>query len=562
MDLLVHPLTIASGNITQRCLAGAVTGVLSHLLYFIRGYHVTSAYGILLTHIALYTAITALSVVQTGGILTGLAASTIVGASYLAALFTSIIVYRLFFHPLRKFPGPLFGRITKMYGPWTNRHGQMHIEQNKLFAKYGDIVRIAPNELLILSTDAIPKIHAAKSGCRKRHAGVYDVVHYRGAYNLDSILDREEHRWRRQVWERAMTTSSLSSYEPLTREVCHAWLSKLQTASASRDELDTSLFSLLITFDNMGKIGFGHEFGTVAAGRENRMLRLLEVMFGQVAGLGELAWPIAVMQGFGVGGDAAEFDELARGMAEMVMREDQKNPEQKNIIVGHFIQDFQSEKPTAFFEENILYSDAGLVLVGATDTIAAALSYAFYHLAVHGGVQEKLAGLVGEVFGVTVPGEFANADLAKIEFLDAVINETLRLDNPVCNNAARLTPPEGIVVDGLYIPGGVSVRVPGYAMQRSEKGFVRPDEFIPERWTEWPELIVDRAAFMPFIVGPNNCVGKRLAMMVLRLVLAYTVHHYRFELAPGEDGTAIYREAKNNLILKAGPLKLVFDRRE
>jgi len=50
-------------------------------------------------------------------------------------------------------------------------------------------------------------------------------------------------------------------------------------------------------------------------------------------------------------------------------------------------------------------------------------------------------------------------------------------------------------------------------------------------------------------------------MMVLRLVLSYTVYTYRFGLAPGEDGTAIRREARNNLILKAGPLSVVFAER-
>lgn len=56
-------------------------------------------------------------------------------------------------------------------------------------------------------------------------------------------------------------------------------------------------------------------------------------------------------------------------------------------------------------------------------------------------------------------------------------------------------------------------------------------------------------------------MGRRLAMMVLRLVLSYTVYTYRFGLAPGEDGTAIRREARNNLILKAGPLSVVFAER-
>jgi len=494
MDMLVVPW--ASGGImAQRCLVAAVTGILTHLIYFIRGYHVTSAYGILIAHTSIYATLAVASVMQMG-VRTGFITSTAVFASYLAALFASIIVYRLFLHPLSRFPGPLFARATKLYGPWTNRYGQMHIEQNKLFAKHGNIVRIAPNELAILSTDAIPKIHAAKSGCRKRNAGVYNVVHYKGEYNLDTILDREEHRWRRQVWERAMTTTALAGYEASTREVCRSWLNKV--ASFNGRPIDTSLFSRLITFDHMGKIGFTHEFHTVDDGKENHMLRLLEVLFGQVAQLGELAWPIAILQGFNVGGESAEFDELAKQMTD---RREQDDTDDKHDILKYLIQDFRAKKPIALFNRSILYADASLILVGATDTIAAALSYAFYHLATHPDAQTALYNEIGPLFGKTVPGQFFHNDVSQVEYLDAIINETLRLDNPVCNNAARLTPPEGIVVDGVFIPGGVGVRVPGYAMQRSEKAFVQADEFIPERWTTRPELVIDRAAFMPFIVG-------------------------------------------------------------
>ena len=50
-------------------------------------------------------------------------------------------------------------------------------------------------------------------------------------------------------------------------------------------------------------------------------------------------------------------------------------------------------------------------------------------------------------------------------------------------------------------------------------------------------------------------------MLVLRLVLAHTVLRYRFGFAPGEDGTAIHSKARNNIIIKAGPLQLVFEER-
>lgn len=50
--------------------------------------------------------------------------------------------------------------------------------------------------------------------------------------------------------------------------------------------------------------------------------------------------------------------------------------------------------------------------------------------------------------------------------------------------------------------------------------------------------------------------------MVLRLTLSYTVQHYDLKFAPGEDGTCIFRECFNQLILKAGPLQCVFTKRE
>lgn len=53
-------------------------------------------------------------------------------------------------------------------------------------------------------------------------------------------------------------------------------------------------------------------------------------------------------------------------------------------------------------------------------------------------------------------------------------------------------------------------------------------------------------------------MGKRLALVVLRLVIAYTVFYFDFEFAPGEDGTAINRDAVNQQILKAGKLHCVF----
>jgi cytochrome P450 len=43
----------------------------------------------------------------------------------------------------------------------------------------------------------------------------------------------------------------------------------------------------------------------------------------------------------------------------------------------------------------------------------------------------------------------------RLNYLQAVIQETLRLAPPITNGFPRQVPPEGAVVDGSFIPGGV-----------------------------------------------------------------------------------------------------------
>lgn len=98
-------------------------------------------------------------------------------------------------------------------------------------------------------------------------------------------------------------------------------------------------------------------------------------------------------------------------------------------------------------------------------------------------------------------------------------------------------------------------------MKIGEQNFRRAREFLPERWTTDPDLIVNEKSFAPFLVGPFACVGKQLALMELRMVLAETVWNYEFQFAPGEDGHIIENETMDLVILKAAPLHLVFKKR-
>lgn len=144
--------------------------------------------------------------------------------------------------------------------------------------------------------------------------------------------------------------------------------------------------------------------------------------------------------------------------------------------------------------------DGRLMIIAGSDTTASAIAGFFYYLTAHPRVYRKLQGLLSAAFP-DGDGSYTAAAAAEIPYIDAIINETMRLQPPVPINLTRTTPAEGLTIDGVYIPGDITVSVATWAIQRDPRYFARPLEFIPERWTEQPELVHDARAFIPFSIG-------------------------------------------------------------
>ena len=93
------------------------------------------------------------------------------------------------------------------------------------------------------------------------------------------------------------------------------------------------------------------------------------------------------------------------------------------------------------------------------------------------------------------------ASMQKLPYLNACINEALRLYPPQPSGLLRLTPPSGITIAGTYIPADVIVKAPHWTIARLDSAFDKPDEFIPERWTADKEMVKDERAHAPFSIG-------------------------------------------------------------
>lgn len=140
--------------------------------------------------------------------------------------------------------------------------------------------------------------------------GVFEAFEFHGVYGLETILDSEAHRWRRQVWDKAQNQKAMLRHELSTRKVCRSWIEKLASDSGKPVEVRKAM--LLIAYDNMGYLGFSKEFGATTKGEDVRWLDLISLGFDIAAKLGGWLWPILVLGKLGL--MPKEMDRLVEKM--------------------------------------------------------------------------------------------------------------------------------------------------------------------------------------------------------------------------------------------------------
>ena len=128
---------------TLACFGNAL-GVGSHLGYFIHGehhMHSVRLFILLLTGPGvLFILITRID--ENASFIAAAQKAATAVVSYLASLTASILIYRVFFHPLRSFPGPFTAKLTKLsHVLRLASSSDNYVQADRLHKKYGDIVR-------------------------------------------------------------------------------------------------------------------------------------------------------------------------------------------------------------------------------------------------------------------------------------------------------------------------------------------------------------------------------------------------------------------------------------
>ncbi|KAF2158991.1 hypothetical protein M409DRAFT_30526 [Zasmidium cellare ATCC 36951] len=470
-------------------------------------------------------------------------------------LIACLAVYRLFFHPLSKIPGPLSQKLSGFPRIWHCRQGDRFLREMETHDRYGSVIRIAPNALCFNTLSALQTIYTKDSNVFKgdEFYGLLDG----GAEGGRSIMmeaDNTAHAARRRVLDKALPPrdQAFRDLNALSKSFAYA---VFQEGSADdkgwSKPIDVAPVSAWFSFDLIGTIAFGSPLDMLHEKEYRWVPKCLQsasiflfwggyspfLSFWQWV-LGTRIPSILRLQTLQNAQRYADFaDWMFHRRAEKLNTGDDLESKRADI--------FQGLLRSKLYNDLEMRADSSLLIAAGSDAIRLTIAATIFYWLKNPDTFEKAAE---EIRGsVASPDEVSESVLASLKYLRACIDETMRLSPAKPSSLPREVMEGGIVVDGIYVPKGATVGVSVYALHHDPDIYPEPYSYDPERWLKQSQDRRMQATFCPFLKGPRACPGKTMAYFAMQLALFHLVYG-----APQGGVTADGRTSRHRLRHREG----------
>ncbi|KAK8537667.1 hypothetical protein V6N12_043819 [Hibiscus sabdariffa] len=245
-----------------------------------------------------------------------------------------------------------------------------------------------------------------------------------------------------------------------------------------------------------------------------------------------LAW-VSHVNGFNAKVDkvAKELDEFLDGVIEEHVNQHNKHANDQKDFVDVLLE-IQKQDTVGFPIERTSIKALILdVFSAGTDTTYTVLEWAMTELLRHPKAMKELQKEAGKVSGGK--SSISEDDLHNMQYLKAVIKETLRLHPPIPTLLPRVSTKD-VKINGYDIVEGTQVIINAWAIGRDPSLWEKPEEFIPDRFLNNPiDFKGHHFELIPFGSGRRICPGMQLAMQINELLLANLVHKFDWTLPDG-----------------------------
>jgi cytochrome P450 len=186
----------------------------------------------------------------------------------------------------------------------------------------------------------------------------------------------------------------------------------------------------------------------------------------------------------------------------------------------------QQKNPELGLDLRALRNEAATIFMAGQETTAATLTWAWYLLANAPWAEQALHAEIERVCGNAPP---TLADVPRLEYCRAVIEETLRLYPPV-PLLGRQARDADRIGDIDVIPSAL-ITISPWLLHRNPDLWNKPNHFVPERFLGgWRPLPY---SYIPFASGPRICAGLQFGLTESILCLAILAQRFKVRLAAG-----------------------------
>ncbi|KAF2119514.1 benzoate 4-monooxygenase cytochrome P450 [Lophiotrema nucula] len=478
-------------------------------------------------------------------------------------------IWLLYFHPLRKYPGPKLWSISRLPYISAMIKGKIHLDLLSIHKQYGPVARVGPNMLAFFTAQSWKDIYG-RTGARSFDKDpMYYEIPVNDVAHLVCAIDNEQHARQRKLVAGGFSGDALRSQEGLVMGYVDLFIQGLEKeiAAGKGGKVDLGEWFNYTTFDITGDLMFGESFDCL---KDNALHPWIKLTFASVKAV---TWISAARQFAGLYGllmkmipkkliqEYEDHFRLSSEKADARLKMGTKRPDFMSGILRNGFSEVHDKK--ALEKEKVmsraeLHSNAYLIIIAGSETSATGLSGIAYLLCTNVDKLQKLIKEIRTTFASDADITFNTT--TKLPYLNAVIEEGLRSYPPVPFGMSRLVPKGGETVDGHFVPEGTQVATYHYPTYHSPNNFNLPDSFIPERWLgEDPRFADDNlGSVQPFQMGARGCLGKPLAYAEIRLILAKLLFHFDISLSSGMEN---WLDQESNYVWGRTPMMVKLSKR-
>ncbi|QPC80453.1 hypothetical protein HYE68_011205 [Fusarium pseudograminearum] len=468
-----------------------------------------------------------------------------------AVVFSFVVIFIVnsfrAWYRLSHVPGPFLGSFSRFWMLRGSIRTHLPEEMQAAVDKYGSLVRVGPNELITDDVKLIKKIHSGRSAYTR--GPWFESVRFEpGKDNLFSMRDEEGHKKLRNKMAAGYSGKENPSLEGSVDSIIASFIALLETKYLSTDDVyrpvDFAEKSQFFTLDVISDLAFGQPFGYLTKDEDVfDFLKITRAFFPFTVTMANVPWMISLLHSRLFSGllpkdtDKIGFGAFIGVAKEKVAERYAPGAAPHADMLGSFIKNGLSQEQTS--RESLLNVVAGSETTATT--IRMIMLCILTNPLAYRCLQQEIddAAQAG-----TISSPITDAEARRLPFLQATIQEGLRIKVPAAGPLYKQVPDEGDTINGIFIPGGTQIGISPFSVYLSKKVF-GPDAsvFRPERWLNAePERleVMAESVGLVFSSGKWQCLGKPVAIMELNKIFVELLRRFDFSIVRPEKPLDIF----------------------